>query len=139
VTPLAGRWLDLGVAALAASQLAAAAVLAPRGDAIALPGGAALGVTCPSRALFGVPCPFCGMTRSFVALAHGRPGAAIEHHPAGPFLMLAMFAFTVAAVVVAARGRTPLFDRRRVVRSVELVALAGVAIGVAHLMTTTRS
>ena len=131
---LAGRSLDLGFAALAAAQLAAAVVLVPHGDAVAWPGGEPIGGTCPARALLGVDCPLCGMTRSFVALAHGRLGAALDFHPAGPFLMLAMFAFAGAAVTVAARGATPLFARRSFTRALEAVVLLCVATGVVHMM-----
>jgi hypothetical protein len=47
-------------------------------------------VLCPFRRLTGLPCPGCGMTRSFVALAHGDVGASFSFHPLGP-LMMAIF------------------------------------------------
>jgi len=42
--------------------------------------------TCVSRYAFGFPCPACGMTRSFVALAHGEPLRACAFNPAGVLL-----------------------------------------------------
>lgn len=49
---------------------------------------------CPIRYLTGVPCPTCGMTRSFMAIARGDLGAAIQYHWFGPLL------FTVGLVAI---------------------------------------
>jgi Protein of unknown function (DUF2752) len=40
---------------------------------------------CASRLWLGLNCPGCGLTRSFVALAHGDWQAAWLFNPAGPF------------------------------------------------------
>ena len=40
-------------------------------------------VICPFRRLTGLPCPGCGLTRSWVYLAHGRWGDAFAAHPFG--------------------------------------------------------
>jgi len=127
---LSGRTMDLGCAALVAAQLGAAVVLVPHGDTVALPGGAPLGGACLSRALLDVDCPFCGMTRSFVAFAHGQLGAALDFHPAGPLLFATMVMTLGAIVMIALRRRPPLFERRRAVAAIETVALVCVAIGV---------
>jgi hypothetical protein len=119
------RLLDIGFGAAAAAQLAAAFVLPRVGP---------IGVTCPVRAIAGVECPFCGMTRSFVAMARGRVGDAFAFHPAGPLLMLAMLAFAVSVVVVTARGAVPLFERPRFVRAIEVVAVLCLVTGVVHHM-----
>jgi hypothetical protein len=119
VTASRGRGLDLALGALAAVQLGGAALLVPRGDAVALPGGATLGGACWWRAAFHVDCPFCGMTRSFVALAHGH---------------LAMLATLVAIAVVTLRRGRPLSDRPRFLRGLETVALACVAMGIIKLV-----
>jgi hypothetical protein len=119
------RFLDIGFGAAAAAQLAAAFVVQRVG---------AIGVTCPLRAIAGIECPFCGMTRSFVAMAHGRVGDAFAFHPAGPFLMLAMLAFAISVVVVTARGTLPLFERPRFVRGLEAVAVVCLVTGVAFHM-----
>jgi hypothetical protein len=112
----ADRMLDLGVAALAAAQLGAAFVLSPGGDE--------LGVTCPSRAWFGVACPCCGLSRSFVALAHGDVRAAFAAHPAGPLLALAMLALVATTVLT----------RRRFDRVFEVVVATCIVAGVFHTM-----
>jgi hypothetical protein len=50
-----------------------------------------LPIACGSRALFDVDCPGCGLTRSFVALAHGDVRQSLAFHRVG---------FVLAAVVV---------------------------------------
>lgn len=68
-------------------------------------------ILCPFRLLTGVPCPLCGMTRSWVYLAHGDVEASVTSHPVGPLLM----AFTALVVVVAVirwvRGSAFIADR----------------------------
>jgi len=69
------------------------------------------GRPCPMRcfvhSVFGIRCAFCGMTRSFVLLAHGQFGEAARQHPLGP----AMFGYVVlqamyrAAALLGAKGR----------------------------------
>ena len=43
---------------------------------------------CMSRRVLGVSCPGCGLTRSFVAAAHGDLAAAVRWNPMGPVLFL---------------------------------------------------
>ena len=53
----------------------------PRGGTIAhLPS------VCPFFNATGLPCPGCGLTRSFVCLAHGHLFEALRWHPLGPVL-----------------------------------------------------
>ncbi len=40
--------------------------------------------TCPFHDLTGLNCPFCGLTRGFVALAHGDLRRAIEFNAMAP-------------------------------------------------------
>ena len=47
---------------------------------------------CASQAIFGAGCPGCGLTRSFVLLAHGDWHAARKMHRIGWVLALAMLA-----------------------------------------------
>jgi len=44
--------------------------------------------TCVSRRILGISCPGCGLTRSFVALAHGNIRMAIEANVMGPILFV---------------------------------------------------
>jgi len=41
---------------------------------------------CVLNHLFGVKCAFCGMTRSFTAMADGDIRSAFEYHRCGPVL-----------------------------------------------------
>ncbi len=47
-----------------------------------------LPATCMSRRIFGISCPGCGLTRSFVALAHGDIRMAIDANVMGPMLFI---------------------------------------------------
>jgi hypothetical protein len=44
--------------------------------------------TCMSRRIFGISCPGCGLTRSFVAMAHGEFDLAIKANLMGPVLFV---------------------------------------------------
>ena len=80
----------------APSQLVAAAAGAATAAAYALPNQLADGpVLCPVRHALGIPCPTCGMTRSVVATVHGDLAGAIEAHPFGPLLVLAVLLVVV--------------------------------------------
>lgn len=48
--------------------------------------------TCMSRALLGWSCPLCGLTRSFIFLAHGRWAESFGVHRLGWFIALAVVA-----------------------------------------------
>ncbi|MEQ9379314.1 MAG: DUF2752 domain-containing protein [Pirellulales bacterium] len=43
---------------------------------------------CMSRAWFGIECPGCGLTRSFIHLAHGRLSESIAMHRVGWILAI---------------------------------------------------
>ena len=43
---------------------------------------------CLSRRMLGVSCPGCGLTRSFVAVAHGQFRLAVEYNAVGPALFI---------------------------------------------------
>jgi hypothetical protein len=49
---------------------------------------------CQLRRTLGLPCPGCGLTRSFISLAHGDLSAAVQFNPAGPMLF-ALLAFQI--------------------------------------------
>lgn len=81
-------------------------------------------VICPFRRLTGLPCPGCGLTRSWVYLAHGRWHDGFAAHPFG-LLALGAAAALVVAVVVALVRRRPPPDLDRVVRRPWAVAVIG--------------
>ncbi len=129
------RAIDLGLGVLALAQLAAAAWLVPTSSgAVARADGTPLGALCWLHAAFDIDCPMCGMTRSFVALAHGRLGDAFAFHPAGPLLFAAMLALVIAVGVVAVRRARPLVERRRFMFTFQSVAIACLAVGVVRMM-----
>ena len=43
---------------------------------------------CYLRRMCGLACPGCGLTRSFISLAHGEVETAFQYNPAGPLLFL---------------------------------------------------
>ncbi len=79
--------------AMAIAVLGLSFVLAPgAGDHVVvpfLPGQPAVPALCASQLFFGVPCPGCGLTRSFIAIAHGRFSQAFALHWIGVPLFLA--------------------------------------------------
>lgn len=72
-------------------------------------------VICPFRLMTGLPCPGCGLTRSWIALAHGDPGTAFARHAFGPVL------FALAIIAVA----TTVYSLARRREPVDLAARAG--------------
>lgn len=63
--------------------------------------------TCILRILTGMPCPGCGMTRSWVHLAHGDVATAFELNLFGPIGMAAAAGLVVYTAVSLARRRPP--------------------------------
>lgn len=61
---------------------------------VLLPGWGALPETCTLHTQLGIDCPGCGLTRSFIHLAHGRIAAAWSLNPVG----LLIFVFVVSQV-----------------------------------------
>ena len=61
--------------------------------------------TCPSRTIFHVNCPGCGLTRSFVHLAHGDWRASWNIHHVGMLLALAVV-LQIPYRLIALRSRT---------------------------------
>jgi hypothetical protein len=117
------RRINVVIAAGLAAPLAAAFWLAPE----AVAHGPAL---CWLRSATGVSCPFCGMTRSFVAFAHGGVGEAFRAHPAGPILFLAFVAAVVLALRSAIAGAAALHTRPAFLRGAEATAIVCMAAGV---------
>lgn len=57
-------------------------------------GGWTLPELCQSKRLLRIDCPGCGLTRSFIYMAHGDVPAAFKMHPVGALL----FVGTILAV-----------------------------------------
>lgn len=70
-----------------------ALLLAPSTEALSF-FGVEVPVLCTFRRLTGVGCPGCGLTRSFVFLAHGQLQAALQMNLLGPPL----FGFVLAQI-----------------------------------------
>lgn len=63
--------------------------------------GFALPPLCASKALFNVECPGCGLTRSFVSLAHGRWSDAMAANRVGWFIgaaLLVQIGYRIVAI-----------------------------------------
>ncbi len=102
--PAASEWIALGGVGAALGAF----VLSPVG----IEDGP---VVCPFRLLTGLPCPGCGLTRSWVYLAHGHWGDALVANPFGVVLVALLLALAVAIVAARARMRPPP-DLNRLVR-----------------------
>jgi hypothetical protein len=90
--------------------LAAALALVDDGDGrLRLPFTAVrLPAVCTFRRIFGMDCPGCGLTRAFVAMAHGRAAAAWHYHPVGVLLfagVLTQAPYRLWQLVRLSRGR----------------------------------
>ena len=74
--------------------------------------GLPLPPSCASQSLFGVKCPGCGLTRSFVHLAHGNWTDSLASHRLGWLLatmLLLQFPYRIVALRQA--GHSPLGTR----------------------------
>jgi hypothetical protein len=112
---LRDRRVSLGVAALAAAQVACVAA-------------GVGGWLCPLQSALGIPCPGCGLTRATVALVRGEFAAAFNLHAFAPVLLLCLALLAVAGLLPAARreafaGLVGRFERRTKVSYVVLGAL----------------
>lgn len=83
--------------------------------------------TCPSQTIFGVDCPGCGLTRSFIFLAHGDWRAAYFRNRAGWLLAAAVvLQIPYRLVALLGRNRQPLGRRvPEIVGILLIVALIG--------------
>jgi len=64
------------------------------GGSLAIPGSGSLPALCMWRQTLGINCPGCGLTRAFVAMAHGHWLAAWQFNGASPFIF-ALVAYQV--------------------------------------------
>jgi hypothetical protein len=85
--------------------------LTPSGG-VGLPGirGSQIPGLCLSQAMFGASCPGCGLTRSFVALGHGRWQESLHYHRAGwvvALLVLVQFPYRALSLAFPRRPLLP--------------------------------
>ena len=85
----------------------------------------ALPTMCTMKLLTGQPCLACGMTRSWIHLAHGHPLAAVAQNPLGALL----FAATALALVYLLARRLGLPALRLKASNAEAWLVRGVLIG----------
>ena len=83
--------------------------------------------TCPSQVIFHVDCPGCGLTRSFIFLAHGDWHNAFVRNRAGWLLALAVvLQIPYRLIALCGRNRQPLGQRvPKLFGTVLIVALIG--------------
>ena len=88
-----------------ATLLVASALLPlPQNNAIA-----GMPSICVFHNLTGLPCPGCGLTRSWVSMAHGQFASAFVWHPLGPILFTSALFYTFwSAWIALARPPFPL-------------------------------
>jgi hypothetical protein len=120
------RELHVVFLVLSLAVLAVAALLSVRGPTeVDLPlVGQSLPVLCHWKRLTGIDCPGCGMTRCFVALAHGDFASAWRFNPAGILLFILVAAqvpYRSLQLWRLARGQNELTLRR--LTSVRVAAL----------------
>jgi hypothetical protein len=108
---LAGkRRRDRAMLALSSITIVAAFLLQVRADERVTPrflSGLPLPPSCWSREFFGVKCPACGLTRSFVDLAHGDWNAACAHHRLGWLIVCAVLVQIPYRIIALIRPDPP--------------------------------
>jgi hypothetical protein len=83
---------QLAILLVCSSILAVALLLNLRGKGVVLPVIGMLPDICMWRLYLGIDCPGCGLTRCFVAIAHGQLSKAWHFNPAG-FLIFAVLLY----------------------------------------------
>ncbi len=102
--PIRRRLPALGVAIGGAAVLGVAAIWSTS-SVTSGPG------TCIFRHFTGLPCPGCGLTRSFVMLAHGDVSSAFGYNLMGPVLFAVLAVSVAIAVWVLVSGRSAALSR----------------------------
>jgi hypothetical protein len=113
--PQADPWLLILLA-----PIGAAALLAARFFPFS-----ALPTMCTMKLMTGQPCLACGMTRSWIHLAHGHPLAAVAQNPLGAIL----FAVTAVSLLYLLLRRLGLPALRLDTSNAEAWLIRGLVIG----------
>lgn len=92
------------------------------------------GYRCPALSLLGIPCATCGMTRAFVALAHGRLADAWAASPAGALLAAGAWLLALAALARPALGLAWPALGPRSARALAVAAVVGLLVNWAYLV-----
>ena len=81
---------------------------------------------CLLRDLTGIPCPTCGMTRSFMAVARGDLGQAIDYHLFGPalFLLLLVAVLHLSCELASNRPIATFYSRALLNSRLQLLLIA---------------
>src|SRR5439155_3069638 len=77
-----------------------------------LPPNGIPGKMCIYKALTGIECPACGLTRSFVAISHGRWAVAVRTNPAGPLVYVFFWLLLINRLSAATGRRVMLIAER---------------------------
>jgi len=101
--------LQLLLLSVCVAVLGVAAMLrvAPESTDQVVLGGWTLPELCQSKRLFQMNCPGCGLTRSFIYMAHGEFLAALRIHAVGALMfvgVLILIPFFAANSIIIARG-----------------------------------
>ncbi len=129
------RWINIATAGFTLTALVVAALLTRSGGALHIsPDGPALGGMCLWREVLGLGCPFCGMMRSFVALAHLDIVGSLSHHPAGPLLFVAYAGTGVVALALGVTGRRALLFHPTFLRFFQATIALCIAAGTARMV-----
>lgn len=103
------HWIMLG---LSVAVIVLACLLSVRGDQRVEFGalhGWAIPELCQSKALFGIDCPGCGLTRSFIHLAHGDVAASYQRHRLGWLLaIVVVMQIPYRAWAIRSKSQAPL-------------------------------
>ncbi len=114
------------------------AVLRDRKFTLALVGAAVLQIVfvalnfpswqCPLFRSTGIPCPGCGLTRAVMLMMRGEFRKAMHFHAFAPFVVIAIVALVLAAVMPKSiikplLARTELWERRTGFTTIILAAL----------------
>jgi len=126
--PRAALANQAALGAVALGALAAARLLDATGRVAGLP---VLGwlPACPLHQWTGIACPTCGLTRSFVALAHGQLARSLHFNPLGPALFAVAGVAGLALLLAWAASRAWRLHLAPGERQAVLIGLLAVLLG----------